>query len=96
MANDDRAALERAYEQALQFHDHRRQRPPQARASVETLWAALDGPTPEEGTPAPTVIDELARAAEPGLMGMTGPRFFGWVIGASHPVGVAADWLTSL
>jgi glutamate/tyrosine decarboxylase-like PLP-dependent enzyme len=26
---------------------------------------------------------------------MTGPRFFGWVIGASHPVGVAADMLTS-
>ncbi len=26
---------------------------------------------------------------------MTGPRFYGWVIGASHPVGVAADMLTS-
>jgi hypothetical protein len=48
------------------------------------------------GTAAPAVIDELARAAEPGLMGMTGPGFFGWVIGASHPVGVAADWLTSI
>jgi glutamate/tyrosine decarboxylase-like PLP-dependent enzyme len=28
-------------------------------------------------------------------MGMAGPRFFGWVIGASHEVGVAADMLTS-
>ena len=27
---------------------------------------------------------------------MPGPRFFGWVIGASHPAGVAADWLTSV
>ena len=26
---------------------------------------------------------------------MTGSRFFGWVIGASHPAGVAADWLVS-
>jgi glutamate/tyrosine decarboxylase-like PLP-dependent enzyme len=26
---------------------------------------------------------------------MAGPRFFGWVIGSSHPVGVAADMLTS-
>ena len=26
---------------------------------------------------------------------MAGSRFFGWVIGASHPMGVAADWLTS-
>ncbi|MGO8352249.1 pyridoxal-dependent decarboxylase, partial [Rhizobium johnstonii] len=25
----------------------------------------------------------------------SGPRFFGWVIGGSHPVGVAADFLTS-
>src|SRR5690606_29642552 len=41
------------------------------------------------------VIDELADAAEPGLMGIVGPRFFGWVMGGSHPVGVAADWLTS-
>jgi hypothetical protein len=32
--------------------------------------------------------------AEPGLHSMVGPRFFGWVIGASHPVGFAADWLT--
>jgi len=26
---------------------------------------------------------------------MTGPRFFGWVIGGSHPAGVTADWLVS-
>jgi glutamate/tyrosine decarboxylase-like PLP-dependent enzyme len=41
------------------------------------------------------VIDELIEKAEPGLAAMTGPRFFGWVIGGSDPVGVAADWLTS-
>lgn len=41
------------------------------------------------------VIDALNEAAEPGLTGSAGPRFFGWVIGASHPVGVAADMLTS-
>ncbi|MDB5526001.1 MAG: rhbB [Rhizobium sp.] len=41
------------------------------------------------------VIDDLALRAEPGLHAMTGPRFHGWVIGGSHPVGVAADMLTS-
>ena len=35
------------------------------------------------------------RRAEGGLIGMTAPTFHGWVIGASHPAGVAADWLTS-
>ncbi len=52
-------------------------------------------PLPEDGMAAADVIDELAGIAEPGLMAMPGPRFFGWVLGASHPAGVAADWLTS-
>jgi glutamate/tyrosine decarboxylase-like PLP-dependent enzyme len=56
---------------------------------------AFDSPTPEDGAPAAEVIDDLVRLTAPGLRAMTGPRFFGWVIGASHPVGVAADWLTS-
>src|SRR5207253_2538570 len=38
---------------------------------------------------------ELAAKATPGIRAQTGPRFFGWVIGNSHPAGVAADWLTS-
>jgi glutamate/tyrosine decarboxylase-like PLP-dependent enzyme len=50
---------------------------------------------PEAGTEATALIDALAQGAEPGLNAMTGPRFFGWVIGGSHPMGVAADWLTS-
>src|ERR1700739_2147156 len=56
---------------------------------------AFDAPTPEHGAPASEVIDDLVNRSTPGLRAMTGPRFFGWVIGASHPVGVAADWLTS-
>jgi glutamate/tyrosine decarboxylase-like PLP-dependent enzyme len=57
---------------------------------------AFDGPTPESGRPPDLVIADLICRAEPGLRATTGPRFFGWVIGASHPVGVAADWLTSV
>ncbi|MEO8758839.1 MAG: aminotransferase class V-fold PLP-dependent enzyme [Devosia sp.] len=55
----------------------------------------IAAPTPETGKDAGDVIDELVRLAEGGLMPITGPRFFGWVMGASHPAGVAADWLTS-
>ncbi len=54
-----------------------------------------EAPTPEAGTPAEAVLEELVERAGPGLHAMTGPRFFGWVIGASHPAGVAADWLVS-
>ncbi len=42
-----------------------------------------------------TVIDELDQAARNGLSGTTQPGFMGWVIGGSHPVGVAADWLAA-
>jgi glutamate/tyrosine decarboxylase-like PLP-dependent enzyme len=55
----------------------------------------FDAPTPEQGKAASEVIEELVTLSTPGLRAMTGPRFFGWVIGASHPAGVAADWLTS-
>jgi glutamate/tyrosine decarboxylase-like PLP-dependent enzyme len=68
-------------------------RPPSAdyQSMVERFAEAL----PEEGMAAVDVIDALAAQAAPGLMPMAGPRFFGWVIGASHPCGVAADWLVS-
>jgi glutamate/tyrosine decarboxylase-like PLP-dependent enzyme len=44
----------------------------------------------------PEVIRQLAAGVDAGLMGEAGPRFFAKVIGGSHPVGVAADWLTSM
>jgi glutamate/tyrosine decarboxylase-like PLP-dependent enzyme len=59
------------------------------------MRAAFDAPTPEHGTPAEEVIEDLVTRSTPRLRAMTGPRFYGWVIGASHPAGVAADWLTS-
>ncbi|MEO0883321.1 MAG: pyridoxal-dependent decarboxylase [Pseudomonadota bacterium] len=43
-----------------------------------------------------TVIKQLTDAVEPGLVRNTDPGFFAWVMGASDPVGVAADWLTSI
>ena len=41
-------------------------------------------PLPEGPAPAETVISQLIEKAERGLMMATGPRFFGWVIGASQ------------
>ena len=57
--------------------------------------AAFEGPVPEKQEAAASVIADLVRRAEQGLMMPTGRRFFGWVVGSSHPVGVAADFLTS-
>lgn len=63
--------------------------------TYEEAVAAFDGALSEEGEPAGEVLDDLVRRAVPGLSATTGPRFFGWVIGGSHPVGLAADWLTA-
>lgn len=90
-----RAALARAHDAAVQFRagiGTRLQRPPETYRAIRT---AIDGPMPEDGTPADATIESLVERATPGLNGTTGPRFFAWVIGGSHPVGVAADWLAS-
>ncbi len=96
MPDEYRAALEQACAYALAFHDARGDRPPKASASIDQLMTALDAPTPELGSPALEVIRQLARGADAGLMGAAGPRFFAKVMGGSHPVGVAVDWLTSM
>ncbi|MBB4349315.1 glutamate/tyrosine decarboxylase-like PLP-dependent enzyme [Rhizobium cellulosilyticum] len=57
--------------------------------------AALMEDLQEESIAAEDVLRRLVEKAEPGLHQMIRPRFFGWVIGGSHPMGVAADFLTS-
>ncbi len=70
-------------------------RPVAATASIAELRRRLAGPVPESGLPAGTVIDQLVRDVDGGLMGSSGSRFFGWVIGGALPAAMAADWLTS-
>ncbi|MEW9920004.1 aspartate aminotransferase family protein [Marimonas sp. MJW-29] len=55
----------------------------------------FDEPLPETGEDSVAVIEDLALRGEQGLNQMAHPRFFGWVLGGSAPVGVAADWLVS-
>ncbi|WP_137862029.1 MULTISPECIES: pyridoxal-dependent decarboxylase [unclassified Sphingomonas] len=64
-------------------------------ADYATMLEAFAAPLPEEGDDPVSVIEHLVEAATPGIRAATGPRFFGWVIGNSHPTGVAADWLAS-
>jgi glutamate/tyrosine decarboxylase-like PLP-dependent enzyme len=93
--NSHRALFDRAADLATAFRDGLAARPPHARVTGAALQALFDGPLPEAGEEGLAVLDALNAAAEPGLTGSAGPRFFGWVIGSSHPVGVAADMLTS-
>lgn len=87
--------FKRAEQAATRFRagvQHRVQRPEKDYAA---LRKECDFSMPETGVSPEETLDALIQLAEPGLHVSAAPLFFGWVIGASHPVGVAADWLTS-
>jgi glutamate/tyrosine decarboxylase-like PLP-dependent enzyme len=91
----DRELLRRAADLALAFLDGLPERRVGATASVEELRAALAVPLSDEGEDPTSVVESLAAGVEPGLIASAGPRYFGFVIGGSYPVGVAAEWLTA-
>jgi glutamate/tyrosine decarboxylase-like PLP-dependent enzyme len=90
-----RDLLHRTAEIASDFLDSLDERPVRPEATVDEVRAALGGPLPEQPSDPLTVVEQLARDADPGLMAIPSGRFFGFVMGGSHPAAVAADWLTS-
>lgn len=79
---------------AASFREGRR--PLDPTASLDELRRKFNRPLPVEGRDGMDIIRDLIEAAEPGLVGNTDPGFLAWVMGGSHPTGVAADWLTSI
>jgi glutamate/tyrosine decarboxylase-like PLP-dependent enzyme len=88
-------ALRRAADLAVAWLRDLPGRPVLARADAEAIRQALGGSLPEDGEDAVAVVDALARAVDPGLVGSAGPRYFGFVIGGATPAAAAADWLTT-
>jgi glutamate/tyrosine decarboxylase-like PLP-dependent enzyme len=92
---DVRALLQRTAELAADFLDTIEERPVFPHTSVDELREALGGPVPEQPTDPQQVIEELARAADQGIVAIPSGRYFGFVIGGDLPAALAADWLTS-
>lgn len=88
-------ALDRAHAHALTWLESLDTRDIPARAGIEAVADRLGRTLPEGPTPADEVVDLLATACAPGLAGMPSGRFFGFVIGGTHPAALGADWLTS-
>ena len=95
MSSDLRALFGRAMDEAIAYRERVAVNPEPPRRGYHQLREQYSTPVPELGVAGEDVISELIAMSEGGLMPMTGSRFFGWVIGASEPVGVAADWLVS-
>jgi len=92
---DVRELLRRTAELAADYLDTLGERPVFPQVSPDELREALGGPLADEPLPAEQVVDELAAAAEPGVVALGSGRYFGFVIGGELPAALAADWLTS-
>ena len=93
--SDPRELLRRTAELAADYVASLEDRPVYPHVEPDELRAALGGPLPDEPLEAEQVVEELAAAAEPGLVAMGSGRYFGFVIGGALPAALAADWLTS-
>ncbi|MDQ3283714.1 MAG: aminotransferase class V-fold PLP-dependent enzyme [Acidobacteriota bacterium] len=89
----DAALLERAHSHAAAFLRSMPERHVGARATRDELLAALRTELTTHGDDPTAVLDLLASQGERGATACPGPRYFGFVIGGSLPVSLAADWL---
>jgi glutamate/tyrosine decarboxylase-like PLP-dependent enzyme len=93
--SDSRELLRRTAELAADFLDSLDDRPVFPQVSADELRARLRMPLQDAPLEPERVVDELAAAADPGLVAIPSGRYFGFVIGGGLPAALAADWLTS-
>ena len=97
MDDDLHRLLTHAAEIGARHRDTVATRPVQPASDRDALARAfgVGSDLPAASTPPEEVVHQLAEAAEPGLVGTVGPRFFGFVIGGSTPAATAADILAA-
>src|SRR5262245_54125330 len=92
---DTRSLLRETADIAASFLESLDERPVAPPTTPDELRLRLGGALPDGPQPPADVVRELAAAADPGILGIAGGRYFGFVIGGGVPAAVAADWLTT-
>jgi glutamate/tyrosine decarboxylase-like PLP-dependent enzyme len=87
--------LDLAHAHASRYLGEQPERHVGARAGRDELMSVLQGPLPQHGESGNAVIELLASQAERGAVASGSPRYFGFVIGGTLPVALAADWLVA-
>jgi glutamate/tyrosine decarboxylase-like PLP-dependent enzyme len=85
--------LENAARRAIVYLDGLPSRRVSPSAEAIANLSILEAPLPDAPTPPEAVLQQLDETCSPATMAMAGPRFFGFVIGGSIPVTLAANWL---
>ena len=87
--------LDIAFAEARRYLASLDTRPVASRGTPSEMRAPLPTHFPEHGLPATDVVRAIAAAAEPGLTGNAGGRFFAWVKGGALPAALATDIMCS-
>ncbi len=90
--HDLRDLMRDASARALRYLDELDERPVAPRPEAVAQLDQLDIALPESGTDPLATLAELDRYAG-ATMAMSGPRFYGFVIGGTLPAALAANWL---
>ena len=89
------ALLEDAARRGIRYREASADREVAPTAAAVAGVSRFVEPLPDTGMDAQDTLALLDEAGSPAAVAMTGPRFFGFVIGGSYPVTVATNWLAA-
>lgn len=91
----DVGLLELAAAEAFRYLEGLPERPVSIRATDAELRKLLGGPLPQRPSNGKLVLGDLVAGVDAGLVPSGNGRYFGYVVGGTLPVAMAADWLTA-